>query len=123
MVEEVFDDYDKDKNGNMEEEECFNFFNGLVQKKAGANSALESKEFHAWFDENKNEDGRVEKEDAIEAFIDLLKGKNPHSKNQLKQMVYAGLLSAVNCTVVETFMGNAEERQQWYKKSIDDWID
>jgi len=38
-------------------------------------------------------------------------------------MIYAGLLSAVNCTVVETFMGNAEERQQWYKKSIDDWID
>jgi len=43
MVEEVFDDYDNDKNGYLEEEECFNFFNGLVQKKAGANSALDSK--------------------------------------------------------------------------------
>jgi len=38
-------------------------------------------------------------------------------------MVYAALLKEVNCTVVETFSGSAEERQQWYKKSIDDWID
>ena len=123
MVEEMFGEYDLDNNGSLEEPECFNFFNGIIQQKAGANSALDSAEFHRWFEENKNEDSKVEKEDAVNAFINLLKGKNPHSKNQLRQMVYAALLKEVNCTVVETFSGSAEERQQWYKKSIDDWID
>ena len=104
MVEEIWNDFDDDFSNTLDEQECYNFMNVLVQKKSGANQALEFKEFQKFFSKHDADgDGFLDKEEVVTIFLDLIEGQNPVSKNQLKQMIYSALMQEVNADIVQAF--------------------
>jgi len=78
--------------------------NAIVQQKFGENSTLIDADFVKWFEKRDiDKSGVLDKEEVITMFLKLLKGKNPVSKNQLKQIIYAGLIKEVNDKIAEVF--------------------
>lgn len=78
MIEQVWDIYDDDGNGDLDEAECFQFLGEIIEGKyTGETTVSIGQEEHKSFFNVMDNDGdaAISKEEMIDMFLDLLAGE------------------------------------------------
>lgn len=64
MIEEIWNQFDDDNSGDLDQEEAYKFMESLVKNKKGPNQTLDYKEFQKFFQKHDSDgDGSLDKQE------------------------------------------------------------